>query len=106
MNRKIRNYQLIFIAYFVFLFSSYLTAYGEPLFVPYDSNPADQGMASLIFNNCYSQQLVKNPIPGNVTIQMACNQEVKDNVELSHSVANGMEAIPSSFENLPRSFAN
>jgi hypothetical protein len=103
MNRKISNYQLISIACFVFLFSSYLSAYGEPVLVPYYSNPADQGLASLVFNNCYTQQINKNPIPDNTTIQIDCDQKVKDNVELSHSVANGMEAVPSSFENLPSS---
>ena len=30
---------------------------------------------------------------------MVCNQDVKDNVDLSHSVANGMKAVQSSFEN-------
>jgi hypothetical protein len=101
MNRKIRNYQLIFMAYFVFLFSTYLSAYGEPLLVPYYSNPTDQGLASLVFNNCYTQQIDKNPVPSNTTIQMVCNQKVIDDVELSHSVANDMEAVQSSFENLP-----
>lgn len=102
MNRKIRsNYPLISIALFVFLFSSFLTAYGEPILVPSYSDPADQGLASLIFDNCYTQQIEKNPVPTNISIQMACNQEVKENVELSHSVANGMEAVPSSFENFP-----
>jgi hypothetical protein len=33
MNRKIRNYQLISMAYLVFLFSPYLSAYGEHLLV-------------------------------------------------------------------------
>ena len=103
MNRKISNYQLIFIAYFVFLFSSYLSAYGEPLLVPYYSDPTDQDLALLIFNNCYAQQIAKNPIPSNTTIQMVCNQKVIDDVELSHSVANGMETVQSSFENLPKS---
>ncbi len=100
MNRKIRsNYQIISIAFFVSLFSSFLTAYGEPILVPYYSDAADQDLASLIFDNCYSQQIDKDPVPANITIQMTCNQEVKENVELSHSVANGMEAVPSSFEN-------
>ncbi len=104
MTRKIiSNYQLIFIACFVFLFSTCFSAYGEPLLVPNYSNPADQGLASLVFNNCYGQQIDKNPIPSNTTIQMVCNQKVIDDVELSHSVANGMEAVQSSFENLPRS---
>jgi len=94
MNGKIRNYHLISIAYFVFLFSSYLTAYGEPLLVPNYSDPTDQGLASLIFNNCFIQQIDKNPIPSNITIQMICNQEVIDDVELSHSVANGIGSSP------------
>ena len=42
-------------------------------------------------------------MPTNNTIQMVCNQEVKDNVELSHTVANGMEVVQSSFENLRKS---
>jgi hypothetical protein len=88
MNRKIRNYQLISIAYFVFLFSPYLSAYGEQLLVPSYSDPNDQGLASLIFNNCYTQQIDKNPIPTYIIIQMLCNQDVKDSVELSHTLAN------------------
>ena len=103
MNRQLRNYQLISIACFVFLFTFYLSAYGEPLLVPYYSDPTDQGLTSLIFNNCYAQQIDKNPIPSNTTIQMVCNQKVIDDLELSHSIANDMEAVPSSFENLPRS---
>ena len=99
MNRKIRNYQLISMACFVFLFSSYLNAYGEQLLVPSYSDPRDQGLASLIFNNCYTQQIDKNPIPTNITIEKICNQDVKDNVELSHTVANGMEAVQSFIEN-------
>ena len=99
MNRKIRNYQLISKGYFVYLFSPYLSAYGEPLLAPYYYNPADQGLATLIFNNCYTQQIDKNPIPTYITIQMICNQDVKDNVESSHTVTNGMEAVQSSFEN-------
>ena len=99
MNRKIRNYQLISRAYFVFLFSPYLSAYGEQLLVPSYSDPNDQDLASLIFNNCYTQQIDKNPIPTNITIQMICNQDVKDNVELSHTVANGMEAVQNLIEN-------
>ena len=84
-------------AYLVFLFSSYLSACGEPLLVPSCSDPNDQGLASLIFNNCYTQQIDKIPMPTNITIQMICDQDVKDNVELSHTVANGMEAVQSSF---------
>ena len=99
MNRKIRNYQLISRAYFVFLFSPYLSAYGEQLLVPSYSDPNDQGLASLIFKYCYTQQIDKNPIPTNITIQMICNQDVKDNVELSHTVANGMEAVQNLIEN-------
>jgi len=98
MNGKIRNHHLISIAYFVFLFSSYLNAYGEPLLVPNYSDPTDQGLASLIFNNCYTQQIDKNPIPTYITIQMICNQDVKDNVELSHTVANGIKAVQSFIE--------
>jgi len=103
MSRKIRNYQLIFIAYFIFLFSSYLSAYGKPLLVPYYSDPNDQDLASLIFNNCYTQQIDQNPMLLNTSIQEVCDQEVKEKVDLSHGVANGMKAFPSSFENLPRS---
>ena len=106
MNRKIRNYQLIFIACFVFLFSAYSIAYGEPLLVPNYADPTDQGLTSLVFNNCYTQQIDKNPVPSNTTIQMVCNQKVIDDVELSHSVANDMEAVQSSFENLPGVKAN
>ena len=98
MNRKIRNYQLISKGYFVYLFSPYLSAYGEQLLVPSYSDPKDQGLASLIFNNCYTQQIDKNPIPTYITIQMICNQDVKDNVELSHTVANGIKAVQSFIE--------
>lgn len=101
MNRKIINCQLIFIVCFVFLFSAYSSAYGEPLLVPNYSDPTDQDLASLIFNNCYTQQIDKNPVPSNTTIQLVCNQRVIDDVELSHSVANDMEAVQSSSENLP-----
>jgi len=46
-------------------------------------------------------ELGDKAVPSNTTIQMVCNQKVIDDVELSHSVANGMEAVQSSFENLP-----
>ena len=68
MYRKIRNYQLISMIYFVFLFSPHLSAYGEHLLVPSYSDPNDQGLALLIFNNSYAQQIDKNPIPTNITI--------------------------------------
>lgn len=94
MNVEKSNYQIISIASLIFLSCVYLYAYGEPLLIPHYPDYADQGLASLLFSNCQTKQLDKNPDALNSTIQAVCNQEVEDDVSLSHSVANGMESVP------------
>jgi hypothetical protein len=95
------NYQIISLISLIFLFSGHLSAYGEPLLVPYYPDSADQELASLIFGNCQVKQIDENSHVLNSTIQAVCNQDVKDDVSLSHSVANGMQSVQNAFENSP-----